>query len=253
MMSIDVLSSNSMDRRAFFATLLKTVLLLVVVALVFWAGRVADDARRFPVNSVKVEGELKHLNREELQRVVGRFMDSSFFVLDLNALRGALQRMSWIKTVAVRRIWPDTVHLYVTEHRPVAYWNEHELLSDEGVLFAPRSPIDEGLLLDTLPVLQGPVNHQQQVMSHFHRFNAVVGLMGFEIRRIVQNERRSWLLELNNGMKIYLGRTQMIQRLRRLIWAYQVLKTRFLGVVSVDLRYTNGFSVQWKPKQLEPS
>jgi len=253
MMGLDALSLNKLDRDAFFTLFLKMVLVLVVVALVVWAGRVADDVRRFPVNSVKVEGELNHLNREELQRVVSRFIDRSFFVLDLDALRGALQRMSWIKTVAVRRIWPDTVHLYVTEHRPVAYWNDHELLSDEGVLFAPKSLVQGELLLDSLPVLSGPLGHQQEVMAAFQRFNATVSLMDFEIHRIVQNERRSWLLELNSGMKIYLGRTQMMQRLQRLVWTYQVLKTRFLGVVSVDLRYTNGFSVQWKPKQLEPS
>ncbi|MDQ7014976.1 MAG: cell division protein FtsQ/DivIB [Gammaproteobacteria bacterium] len=226
---------------------MKVLLVLLVVSLMVWAGRVADDARRFPVNSIKVEGELSHVDRDELQRVVSRFMDRSFFVLDLNALHDALQRMSWIKTVSVRRIWPDTVHLYVTEHRPVAYWNEDELLSDEGVLFAPRSLAEEDVLLGALPVLSGPLGHQQEVMSQFHRFNALVTLMGHEVRRVVQNERRSWLLELNNGMKIYLGRSQMMSRLRRLVWAYQVLKTRFLEVVSVDLRYTNGFSVQREP------
>jgi len=66
------------------------------------------------------------------------------------------------------------------------------------------------------------------------------------ITRLEQDERRAWVVTLNSGVKLLLGRKESEKRLTRFIDIYpRVLKAWEQRIDEVDLRYPNGFAVRW--------
>ncbi|MGH8034946.1 MAG: cell division protein FtsQ/DivIB, partial [Lysobacterales bacterium] len=58
--------------------------------------------------------------------------------------------------------------------------------------------------------------------------------------------RGAWSLRLNKGTRINLGRDQATERLARLMNSWSTLLYEHeLPPVRVDLRYSNGFAVDW--------
>jgi cell division protein FtsQ len=73
--------------------------------------------------------------------------------------------------------------------------------------------------------------------------------VGRSVARLSVNARRSWELELDNGVELRLGREQTMARLRRFVRTYPVVHAAKLDQLQyVDLRYSNGFSVRWQPR-----
>jgi cell division protein FtsQ len=60
------------------------------------------------------------------------------------------------------------------------------------------------------------------------------------------SERFAWNVELNNGIKLNLGRTQFIDRLQRFVDLLPLISQQDRQVDYVDLRYDTGLAVGWK-------
>ena len=59
--------------------------------------------------------------------------------------------------------------------------------------------------------------------------------------------RRTWRVQLSNGLTLEVGRSHPVQRLERFVRVYPAILAAGEGrVLSVDLRYSNGFAVQWQ-------
>ena len=72
--------------------------------------------------------------------------------------------------------------------------------------------------------------------------------LGLNVTRLQLSERRAWRMTLNDGLELRLGRDGVERRLQRFVEVYPgVLKQQLARIAAVDLRYTNGFAVQWKP------
>ncbi|MEZ5449720.1 MAG: cell division protein FtsQ/DivIB [Thiolinea sp.] len=71
--------------------------------------------------------------------------------------------------------------------------------------------------------------------------------LGLEITGLTESESGSWRMTLRGGQEIILGRKEQQKRLERFKVGYrQDLRARFADVRKIDLRYTNGFAVEWK-------
>ena len=74
-------------------------------------------------------------------------------------------------------------------------------------------------------------------------------MKGFPIKIVSFKEdaRGSWKVKLENGLTLKIGRDQQKKRLRRFMVGYEESLASVIDKISsVDLRYTNGFAVQWK-------
>lgn len=61
------------------------------------------------------------------------------------AIATAVERHPWVRSAAVRVIWPDTVHIQVEEHRVAALLHEHDRLlyiGHDGAAFLVAQPAD---------------------------------------------------------------------------------------------------------------
>lgn len=220
------------------------VVFVVVSVAAGFAGQWLFDPANLPIRNVEVRGEFQQLTRDELQAAVAGVVEGSFFTVEVEAIRRSAEALPWVKQAAVRRVWPDTVVIDVTEQVAAARWGDSALLNRRGELFEP----DAGSIPDYLPELAGPDALRRQVMERYVSVTGELNRIGRSIRRMEVDERRSWRLQLDNGVELRLGRDMIMDRLQRFMQAWpSVLAPKVEQLEYVDLRYANGFSVRWMP------
>jgi cell division protein FtsQ len=86
--------------------LLLGLLLPALIAGLGWLGLQALDPEQWPIRAVRIEGEAT----------------TGLLLVDVDAVRHALEELPWIERAYVRRLWPDRLLLTVVEQQPVARW-----------------------------------------------------------------------------------------------------------------------------------
>ena len=222
---------------------------LLLAAILIANALYAPDTLAF--KTIQVYGELKWLDRDELNRLVLKDLDGGFFSLDVTGLKHNLEQHAWIKAVSIRRVWPDTLQIHVTEQQPVAVWNRDAIVNREGELFLPAATGVPG----GLTAINGPHGMHQALIKHYNVLSGMAAPLGLNISDISVNDRRAMRVTFNNGVQILMGRvrdeTESGMEMMRFVRAYKVtLATQIDRVQVVDLRYTNGLAVRWKQPPL---
>lgn len=203
----------------------------------------------WPVDAVHIDGRVAHADRERMKAVIARHARAGFFALDLGALHRDLVALEWVREVSLRRVWPDTLRVDVREHEPAATWNGDALVSARGAVFGPGATEIEGL-----PALSGPEGQGKAMLERLRTFSRRLEPLGLALAAVRQDARRSWRLELDNGVELRLGRERIDERLARLIAVWPgVLAPEAGRIAAVDLRYPNGFAVAWRDSEATES
>lgn len=82
------------------------------------AGAVASG---FEIRRITVKG-LSQTSEDELLGAVGPVIGASILHLDLHAARARVEEIGWVRSAAVSRLLPNTVHVSVREREPAAVW-----------------------------------------------------------------------------------------------------------------------------------
>lgn len=206
-------------------------------------------ADRWPVRQLQVQGELAHVNAEELKQAVAPDLHAGFFALDLERVRNAVAVLPWVAQVEARKRWPDTLELRVSELHPFAHWGQGRLLDAQGRLFI----VPGADAVPNLPHLAGPDDRVGEVIAFYQEAQRDFAPFHLAVNSVELSDRGSWNLTLGNGASIVIGRDVPGQRLARFIEVMpKLLSGRGSGFVYADLRYSNGFAVRW-PEAVAPA
>ena len=98
-------------------------------------------ASPFPMRHVEVTTPLKQASAPQLQALLARQGRGNFFAFPIDELRGALERLPWVRTASVRRVWPDRLEIAIEEHVAFARWGAGPdmLVNTYGERFAGSS------------------------------------------------------------------------------------------------------------------
>ena len=230
-------------RRSILRLLTGTFAVLVVAASMVWGVAELRDPNTLPLRGVHLKGEFIHVTEQELRKVITSSELAGFFSSDLEGLTSRLRNMPWVELVAVRRVWPDALHITVIEQQAVAYWNDNALLNGAGQIFSPvKSSYPHGL-----PQFKGPQGTEIQILQSYLSMREILQAQGRDIDALILDARRAWQLKLDNGISLALGRSDSQQRLQRFTRAYvKLINEKQEAISTVDLRYTNGFAVRWQ-------
>jgi len=189
---------------------------------------------RFPVTRIELKGELKNTTRAQIETVLPRAA-GNFFVTDLAELRAGVERLPWVRRVAVRRVWPGRLEISVEEHVALARWGDDRLVNTYGEAFSAKTKQE-------LPAFIAPAGTALEVTRRYRRFTEIVAPLGTRIDRVVLSPRHAWQLRLASGQHLMLGRDADAAeaRLRKFVELYPRAKSHDY----VDLRYPNGFAVR---------
>lgn len=226
------------DRPQFLMWLANLLYALAGVLLLYVVLYVVVHLPVFPLRTVQVEGELRHVTREQVALIVKRHLAGNFFTVDLAQARDAFRKLPWVRNVKVRRRWPDRLEVVVEEHRALARWGDIALVNTHGELFQAASD-------EELPVFYGPGDGVREVAAQYGRFSALLAPTGMRVVQLALSPRRAWQIGTDSGMVIELGRSETEQRLERFSTVYARTLSRLgVQVAYADLRYPNGFAVR---------
>jgi cell division protein FtsQ len=215
------------------------IALIAVILGLDWLVR----ADTFPVRAVRFEGEFTRVNQTELQAAVMDSVRGSFLRLDLDAVKLKVEGVPWVQSAAVRRAWPRDVYVRFTEQKLLAHWNQTGWVNQ--ALEAVQVPAQADMPADA-PWLEGPEGTQAQVYQQHQALNKLLQSSGLGLARLTLTPRRTWRVELNNGVVLVLDRDEVEHKIDRFAQAWPLLTRDGRAVRQVDLRYTNGFAVDWK-------
>ena len=211
---------------------------LSVVVMLYAALYAVVHLPIFPLREVKVEGELSHVNRDQIKLIVAKHLKGNFFTLDLIKARDAFEKLPWARKVSLRRRWPDKLEVSIEEHQALARWGSIALVDTHGELFHAASGSD-------LPVFYGPGDGVIEVASRYGEFSKELKSANLQIASLALTPRRAWQITTVNGIVIELGRVEMNTRLAKFAGVYT---TTIAGlnkkITYADLRYPNGFAVR---------
>ncbi len=220
------------------------VKLIFALLLVLITGLVIQrllDPLTLPIKQVRIEGNFHHLSTEKMQGMVTAVIKGGFFNLNVMSIKEELLREAWVDQVVVRRVWPDGLNVLVKEQIPVARWNETSLLNSESEVFSP-SPLDS---ITGIPSLIGPDKSEQLVLQRYLQITEALGGKA-KVEELLLNDRRAWKLKLAEGPVVILGRSDVDLRIDRFTDSVlSSLNEELSKVKQIDLRYTNGFAIQW--------
>ncbi|MFB0975661.1 MAG: cell division protein FtsQ/DivIB [Tolumonas sp.] len=226
--------------------------LVFFISVVCGLWSTASDIRRWlfdedkiPVSGLVLQGDLEYVNTDEVRKVLATNPETNnFFTLDVNQLQKKVEELPWVYQSSVRKRWPALLYVYIVEQTPCALWGDDRLLSVRGTIFkAPRDRLNKPLVQ-----LSGPDNMAGKIWDQYQQFERVLALNGYHVAAVHMTNRHSWEIKLASGLKLILGRNEMLVKLQQFIDVYPQLENREL-IDYIDLRYDTGVAVSWKQQE----
>ena len=230
-----------MDRKKILLVLTGFLLLLcfgVFLQQIFDRG--AGFINR-PISKVRIENQWQHIREEEVSWLLAEFMGAGFFNFDMAGVKQILEQHPWVHHATIKKLWPESISLHITEQVAIAQWGHSQLLSQNGETFKPIG-IES---LNALPLLNGPEESQLRVMGQYQAISQLLLPSTLRLTGLTLTLRGSWELVLNEELTVAAGRTDVFEKLQRFVEFYAGQPaTRTVGYRSIDLRYDNGIAIK---------
>jgi cell division protein FtsQ len=204
------------------------------------------DEQRMPLSKIVLQGELEYIQAQDVQQALSHMKHiGTFMSQDVNELQQVITALPWVAQASIRKQWPDTIKIYLTEHKAAAMWNGNALLNESGDIFEP----DLAALKNEKVKLYGPKGSSYKVLDTWQDIAPLFRPLGLTITSLVLNERQAWQIILDNGIRLELGKESLKERVNRFITLYHQLGKKTEQVSYIDLRYDTGAAVGWFPEQ----
>ncbi|MDO8811829.1 MAG: cell division protein FtsQ/DivIB [Gallionella sp.] len=200
-----------------------------------------------PLHSVRLSAAPQRVIAEDVLQAVRGEVNGNFFTVDIEQLRQALEKLPWVRSVSIRREFPDRLTVVLEEHQAVARWNGAALVNTHGEVFDAFSEAQ-------LPEFISQDGASFEVAQRYGEFRRQLATLNLQVAQLALSPRHAWQLRLSNGMVLELGREEMQQRLARFVtvYPYSLATQRTEGrgqraegaVAYIDLRYRNGFAIR---------
>ena len=225
---------------------LRLLMVTVFVAAIFGADFIYKQIDT-PLSKIMVGGNFNHLEEQELAELVNMEIDGGFLSMNLNQLRQELQSHPWIHQVSVRREWPSTLKVEVIEEVPIARWGKKGFLNRLG----DQLSLPENSNLKSLPVLEADFGSSQAMIAQYLLLAELLAPTDLRLTELQRDAVGAWQIETASGVRIVLGRDQIIEKIRRLIVVWgSGLDVQLNNIATIDLRYPNGLAVSWRDQDI---
>ncbi len=194
---------------------------------------------------IKVSGN-HHASLDLIHTVFDKDSGRSIYRFPIEERRRNLLAIEWVKDASVSRIWPNEIHIDISERKPVAF----ALLPQKGAL--PAVLVDEdGVFLPLqesgkfkLPVVRGLQTEQTEEdrrmrVRRFLRLQREVGEHIDHISEVdianLENLKITYPIN-NRAMILYLGHNRYASRLKKFLENADEIQRRWPNARALDLR-----------------
>jgi cell division protein FtsQ len=191
-----------------------------------------------PIKEISIKGEYHHIDKEQVDLIASEYIEGNFFSINLEQTRKAFKKLAWVREIAIRRKWPDTLEVTVEEHKPIARWGRMGLVNSHGEIFNAATQED-------LPRFIGYENFVKDITLKYMKMNEILSKELMQVGTISLSERLAWEITTNNQVRVILGKNNIINKLNLFTDNYQNILAELKDRIEyVDLRYKDGFSVK---------
>jgi cell division protein FtsQ len=220
--------------------------------LVAYAGYRAFDlvvsASTLQVRRINVHGNVR-LSAGEVQTLMGGLRGTSILTADLHAYRQRLLDSPWVADVALRRVLPSTVEVFVSERRPIGLCrlgNQVYLIDRHGTIideFGPQYaafdlPIVDGLVRP--PSAGEPAVDDRRAELAARVLDAIAQRkeLALRVSQIdVRDLHDAVVLIDGDPALLHLGEDRFLERLQSYVDLAPALRDRVPDIDYVDLRF----------------
>jgi cell division protein FtsQ len=203
-----------------------------------------QDARDAGITQLQLQGSFDKVDPATLRDTIKPWVAAGS-VLPMEEIKARLEAMPWIAHARVERAWPGIVRVRVWEYSAFARWND-ALLSTDGKVFRVR---DEEVPAG-LPRLSGPDGRHNEVRDTFERMQRALGDSAFAPAAVSLDERGDWIATTAGGIELRFARGELAEQLEFIKGPVsEALAGKLDQALYVDLHYSNGFAVGWRPQQ----
>lgn len=242
-------AKNSNVKPFMMALLISTFVISIVVINDHYKDQIL-----FPITKIEVSGNLQNVTKSELETLVLNDLTEGFFNIKLNAIAVEIEGINWVAQATLRRVWPNKINVLIREHQAVAVWDERTLMSANGILF--NVPSTQGY--QQFARINGQVENAKELLlaySQLEQLTAVHDLYVDKLSRVksgeIQVKYNSSLISVFAMQDNELQFKRFASLLSSGYLKFKDKQNTFNNkpVKSIDLRYSNGFSVVWQEPQ----
>lgn len=200
----------------------------------------------FKIDQLKITGQFRYINPQSIEAAVIDKASGNFFSLDLATIKTEAENVAWVESVDVRREWPDTLVLSVSEHRPAMRWGKDKWVSTTGVVI----DLPESIEASNVVSLNGSESQAKRILMQATRWKKELIEQGLEVRGVALSESGAWTLTLyyqvyDAEFELLLGHEGVAQRLQRFELLFnRQFKFSEHPLKRVDARYPDGLAVK---------
>jgi len=230
------------NRRTFVASMSAVLAVAAVAVLIAGAYMAHNGGALLPFRWVDVSGPFARVSAEQIRAAVGPAASRGFFGVDLAEVRTGALSLPWVATAEVRKVWPDTLEISVTEREVLGRKGVDQLVDVAGNVFQARGAGDTR----GLPLLDAQPAQMAQLAEYYRLAQDDVEPLGRQITAARMSPRGALELQLNDGLEVHLGSREQLPRWRRFIGSLPRLAALDpRPIAAVDLRYTHGYAVRY--------
>lgn len=99
---------------------------------------------KLEVNKIEINSNKPDLKHSIQNSLTGRRL-GNLLLLDIDRMQKAIKSYTWIKDVHIKKIFPSTVNIEITERTPIAVIKkeQHYLIDQDGILLQPVDPHEQ--------------------------------------------------------------------------------------------------------------
>ena len=247
--------------KAFTEVTAKVILIAACFYGIFVGYRFATDSPYFAVNKVTWVGN-QHLSVEELAPWGGPVVGGNIFRVDLGGISQKLAKHPWVQTASIRRIFPQGLHINITERIPFAriQLDQVYMMDSYGVLLGPEEEKFYGLPLLTGIAVKNPTPGynvaNKEVTGGLKAMYDFNQLPIFEENPIdtvhMRNHSRMTFLTRNRDMEIHMRSNTVPESFKNLKLALDAIGEDKGTLSYIDLSFKNKVVVKHQ-KSIEAS
>ncbi len=232
---------------------LKTVLALAAAAVLIGCAAMAAygygiHSRRFLLASsdnIDISG-VHNASRVQVMEIAGADIGRSLFFIPLDERRMQLEKVPWVESATVMRLFPDHIAVDITERTPVAFaqiGNRINLIDAGGVVLG--TPANRQARF-SFPVIHGitetePLSTRAAVMKIYNRLIEELGSGNAqqlsEVDLADPEDVKATVNDAGGTVLLHLGASDFQERYKLYAAHIGEWRQQFQKVQSVDLRY----------------
>lgn len=197
----------------------------------------------FPIKHIKIISEYNYVNKELVKKIIViNYSNINFFHTDIYKIKQKLQDIPWVYTVYIKRKWPDTLIIKITEQNAILQFGINKLINDKGDIFQP--PINS--FPKNLPII---ICKKEKIISLFALYNKLLDIfksLNLKITKLIFDENGYIEITLDDDSKIQFFEYNAIKSILQLEKFYnKIIINNNKKPKNIDLRYHNGMAIKW--------